>query len=266
MSRFRLSPMDSAKSQPLTLPRDIYTAISSQLDPANQLRFRQVNTVASSLNFDTQICFQNITIGEYATWLLDQQKLLREEISQRRTKMWKYYGGGFGPSIELRSANSGGGTIDFNMKNGDITTYMDNKKLITKQDIVNYLLSKKQQEIINVYENPDIAWDILENRKSCYVRAGLTRHELFIKIFADTYSYPTEYIDNYMRYILNILSPLGIRRFTKDISEPFQISFARSGQFWTVRMPNNFNANAFNIALKQWLLSLQPNDLKFESS
>lgn len=274
-------------SPPLNLPRDVYTTISKHILPQGQPAFRRLNTTARSSGFDLSMCFRDITPNEIAIWLLEQQRLIREDIKHRKSKLWNLDRNKYPIVLQLNTRpQTPIFSIDTNT--GNITA--DGVQLDDERQIVSSL-TKKSNLLLNTkpimdFSDSENNWqlviDILKNRKSCYLQ-GLTPHKVFIQMVADhtdfhyfLYSKLAPAVHSIL-YLKRLLTPLGQRKFVDVILQKFGIEFLseyfndnrdRYGSEDKYDKYNKDDAFVFDhvqyiTSVKDFILSLSPEDLMF---
>lgn len=261
-------------------PLTVYDAISSHLDAKYQPVLRRLSRLANSSYFDTQICFQDITQTEIANWLLDQQRLIREDIKRRTSQFWELNSRKTVLSIQL---NYSRGVMPFyiDLNTGGIM-YVG-CEANTVESIVHYL--PKYRPIIDFtheMNNWKVILEILKNRTSCYVYYGLTPHKVLIQMISNSINFK-KYEESAklsppiisVAYFKDLLSPLGREKFHMNILSLFGIDFL-SEQFEYRKPERKFNetvclyetnvnfkldAKEYDAHLKNWVLTLLPEDL-----
>lgn len=126
------------------LSPDIYFEISKYLSRSDQPAFRRINKTSSQSDFNLSNCFREISPHEIARWLIKQQKILREDITKRKSILWNI-GNPQKLTISLNYCNRATmgiyANFYYDLNTGDITDdrYQNKTVFNTEQDIVNYL-------------------------------------------------------------------------------------------------------------------------------
>ena len=129
-------PKNTPTPQYLELPRDVYSTIGTHVLPKYQPDFRRLNQTARSSDISVT-CYKDISPNEIANWLLEQQKLIRDDIQKRKSKFWDLDRNKYDLTLEL---NKRLGSIIFNIdyNTGDIKS--EGVKLVTQDSIIGFLI------------------------------------------------------------------------------------------------------------------------------
>ena len=286
-----------------SLPLDMYSQISKKLGSSDQPAFRRLTTQTYKSNYATKHCFQDISPWEIARFILKQQQLLKQDIANRKSKLLNYAGSwpNTRSTVSLHIVSFG---FNFNTgeywescKAHNLTEeYIVDKINEAQEKRYTYFKNDEHKSQFNAgidFRNPENNWnftmDIIKERISCLNPPyNLTAHQIFIRMFADRYPYklPSHKLDSFVKSILllkSILSDIGKTSFIthilqkfglEDFSKVFTAHYEsdiyydlrkKFGKFIDMKIiPVDINIENYNTAVRHWLLSLQPADLKFD--
>ena len=287
-------PRLSARSlSPLPeLPLNVYTEISSHLPLSDQPAFRRANKLTNRAPLlYLHDCTRNPTNSEIATWLLEQQSLIREDIKGWKSQLWDALGES--SSINLKLTQSAYDKISFDMNTGNmfLNRRGDFDPLSSFSDIMD-VLSKYPLDywFYNGENNWYIIRGVLKNRLSCF-NFEITLFQMLLHVLANNIEYKKEVYPQALAYQLfdfkefltadahNKLKYEFANRFGVPLTL-FQSEHPDSWEINKVLKPilgralgsldkvtdNIFKLNPeeVNDWLHVWILKLTPDEMKFK--
>lgn len=283
------------------LPGNIYTEISRNLSVSDKAAFRRANTLTfNATELYQHECVSQPTNSEISRWLLQQQELLRQDISSHKSRLWDYKLEPIEFTLTiLRDYTVGqfvvrGGMlphkiISFSVSTGDmfLRTFGDagGQILTSFEDIMDALTQYPLDYVVSRdMSNWHLIKGVLRNRLSCF-KYGITLFDMMKSLLASTFLYESgvmpQALANNIHNMKVFLTKEASKRLISDFSDKFgvpqnliedvqkvndELSLILKKRITGIFTENMFNLDSQEVIdwLNDWILRLTLEDMDFK--